>query len=145
MKTGLIRTMIYSFVLASVSAFLLGCAGNSSQTPSVQDTPKESQLPAPAKQIIATKGDLNKPYNVLGEVNCSIDGKSVYGNYDEFEKEINELCKRVAFSKYGNKVDAIINMDGAVNINGGMWGQMGAAWGARNSTVTGSGIAVQFK
>ena len=144
MKTGLIRTMLYSFVFAGVSAFLLGCAG-SSQTPSAQATPKEAQLPAPTKQIIVTKGDLNKPYNILGEVKCSVDGKTAYGNYDDYGKEAEELCRRVAFAKYGNKVDAIINMDGAVNVNGGMWGQMGAAYGARNSTVTGAGIAVQFK
>ena len=36
-------------------------------------------------------------------------------------------------------------MDGALNINGGFWGQMGAAYGAHNGTVNGSGIAVQFK
>ena len=145
MRTGLIRTMLYSFVFASVSALLLGCAGSSGQAPSPADTPKAAQLPAPTKQIIVTKGDLNKPYNVLGEVKCSIDGKSAYGNYDDYGKEAEELCRRVAFSKYGDKVDAIINMDAALTINGGFWGQMGASYGARNGTVNGAGIAVQFK
>lgn len=55
------------------------------------------------------------------------------------------LASPVAFSKYGDKVDAIINMDAALTINGGFWGQMGASYGARNGTVNGAGIAVQFK
>lgn len=127
-------------------SFLLGCVGNT-PSPSPQEKPltKEAELPSPTKNIIVTKGDLNKPYDILGEVSCSIDGKSIYGNYDDFGKEIEDLCRKVAFAKYGNKVDAIINMDGSLNINGGFWGQMGAAYGARNSTVTGSGIAIHFK
>lgn len=133
----------YAILVLCMSAFsLFGCAGSGTQTP---EPTKYDSLPEPTKDILVTQGDLNKPYNILGKVECSIDGKSIYANYDDIGKEIERLCKKVAFSKYGKKVDAIVNMDISLNVNGGMWGQMGAAWGARNSTASGAGIAVHFK
>ena len=53
--------------------------------------------------------------------------------------------KSIAFTKYGNKVDAIINTIVSGGYKGGLWGAIGGAYGARTGIVKARGIAITFK
>lgn len=124
----------------SVLAFLSGCA--------VEQVAKETnmdELKTPIKHILISSGDLNKPYDILGGVNCTLNGKSLYRTEQVAAREIDDALRKVAFSLYGDNVDAIINAHHTSSVNGGFWGTMAGAYGAPTGTISASGIAVHFK
>lgn len=145
MKTMHLNTLL---ILLGLCLLLSACAGTRSNSTvqagtDTSSVPSEQNLPTPTKKIVVTRGDINKSYDILGEVECSLEGKSIYES--NLEKEVEDLCKKVAFSKYKNQVDAIINMTVTADIGGGFWGRMGVTYGARTMTYSGSGIAIHFK
>lgn len=109
----------------------------------------EASLKIPTKHILVTSGDFTKPYDILGEVECTVTGQdatvAVAGGAPQVTKDIKELLRKVAFTKYGEQVDAIINTKTAGGVQGGVWALMASQFGARTGTVTANGIAVHFK
>jgi len=109
----------------------------------------EASLKTPTKNILVTSGDFTKPYDILGEVECTLTGQdvtvAVAGGAPQVTKDVKDLLRKVAFTKYGEQVDAIINTKTAGGVQGGVWALMGAQFGAKTGTVTANGIAVHFK
>ena len=110
-------------------------------------------LKTPTREILITDGDLNKPYDILGEVEYTLTGKSIYstmtslsgGSSPEAMKEVKDMLRKVAFTKFGEKVDAIINAKTSGGYEGGYFGAVGGSFGARTGTVSAHGIAVSFR
>jgi len=109
----------------------------------------EASLKTPTKDILVTSGDFTKPYDILGEVECTLTGQdvtvAVAGGPPQVTKDIKNLLRKVAFTKYGEQADAIINTKTAGGVQGGVWALVGSQFGARTGTVTANGIAVHFK
>ena len=109
----------------------------------------EALLKTPTKHILVTSGDFTKPYDILGEVECMLTGQdatvAVAGGAPQVTKDIKDLLRKVAFTKYGEQVDAIINTKTTGGVQGGIWALAGSFYGARTGTVSAHGIAVHFK
>ncbi|MBC8427120.1 MAG: hypothetical protein H8E00_00530 [Deltaproteobacteria bacterium] len=109
----------------------------------------EASLKTPTKHILVTSGDFTKPYDILGEVECTVTGQdatvAVAGGAPQVTKDIKDLLRKVAFTKYSEEVDAIINTKTTGGVQGGIWALLGSVYGARTGTVTANGIAVHFK
>ena len=140
------------FFVLLTSLILVGCASESSNNSNVKPAPaaSETSLRTPTKEILVTEGDFNKKYKILGQVDSTLEG--VTGNVtgtekylSENEKQTKELLKKVAFTKYGDKVDAIINTKVQHYLKGGRWGVYGALFGAQNAVFIAEGIAVSFE
>jgi hypothetical protein len=130
-----------------ISLTIISCNGSKNAKPETT-TPvadSDASLREPTKEIMVTEGDVSKKYTILGEVDYKSDkGSSVYSNQIEARKQAKEGLKKVAFSKYGNKVDAIINTKVEAGMQGGFWGAVGAAYGARSVAVQAEGLAVSY-
>lgn len=129
-----------------VALGLLGFTGFGCIAQKAPPATSEALLKTPTREILVTDGDLNKPYDILGELECTLTGKSVYslGSHGS-SKEIKDMLRKVAFTKYGERVDAIINTKTVESIDGGFWGMVGGSYGAKTGTVSAHGIAVHFK
>ena len=96
-----------------------------------------------------SSGDFSKPYDILGEVECTLTGQdatvAVAGGPPQATKDIKDLLRKVAFTKYGEQVDAIINTKTTGGVQGGVWALVGSQFGAKTGTVSANGIAVHFK
>ena len=85
------QTLAVLFGIAFLT--ISGCAAQNA----TQGTDLASLKNADKNKSLVTDGDLNKPYDILGEVECTLDGRSVYAQTDK--KEINIALNKVAFSK----------------------------------------------
>lgn len=131
---------IISVLFASL--ILVNCGGNKNAKPvSASDV----SLKTPTKEILVTEGDLNKKYTILGPIDYTPkEGSSVYADQFEANKQAKELLKKAAFTKYGEKVDAIINTHIDASMKGGFWGAVGAGYGAKTMARSIEGVAVSF-
>jgi hypothetical protein len=127
---------------------LAGVAGCKSKVDPAQEA-AYAALPMPTKEILIFEGDTSRAYEPLGEVDVILPHGVAYGSTldvpPDAQKELKDLLKRVAFSKYGARVDAIVSVKMTKQIEGGLFGTMGAGFGAKNSKVGASGVAVAFK
>ena len=136
-----------------VALWLLGITSFGCSAQKAPPATDEAMLTTPTKDILVTDGDLNKSYDILGEVECTLTGKSVYstntslsgGASPEVTKEAKDMLRKVAYTKYGDKVDAIINSKVSGGTQGGFWGMLGGAYGAPTGIVNAQGIAISFK
>jgi len=107
------------------------------------------KLETTSKEILFFEGDTSRAYTVLGDVEYRHDKGVVYGNTLDLSMEAQKLVKdglkSVAFTKYGEKVDALINVKMGKKIAGGYFGMYGAGVGAKNTVISGSGVAVSYK
>jgi hypothetical protein len=102
---------------------------------------------------LVTDGDLNKPYEILGSVEYKLTGQSLYSTQtsldgspaSEVAKEAKEMLRRVAYTKYGDRVDAIINTKVVGGYEGGFAGAFAGVYGGKTGVVQAEGIAVSFK
>jgi|CXWL01.1.fsa_nt_gi hypothetical protein len=141
------RSLRIVVILGLFGLTSFGCSGQQALPES-----GEAMLKTPTREILVTDGDLNKPYDILGEVECTLTGKSMYstmtsmsgGASPEATKEVKDMLRKIAFTKFGEKVDAIINAKTSGGYEGGFWGAMGGAYGAKTGTVSAQGIAVSF-
>ena len=133
-----------------MAALLAGCAsGGPNQAGSAAQAPATvpaviAELPAPKKTILIFDTDTNQAYEILGEVNATLSNQSVYAQ-TAAQDQVREHLKRVAWAKYGDRLDAIISYRAAATVGGGgYWGFVGAAYGAKNTEVRATGVAVRF-
>ena len=96
------------------------------------------------KVLLIFDGDSSRPYQVLGEVSISLSGRSVYASGSAVG-DAREEIKQEAKNKFGDSADAVINFRADTATQGGFWGAVGAGYGARNTTVNASGVAIRFK
>ena len=96
------------------------------------------------KVLLIFDGDSSRPYDVLGEVSVSLSGRSVYAS-GSAAGDAREEIKQEAKNKFGDSTDAVINFRADTVTQGGLWGAVGAAYGARNTVVNASGVAVRFR
>ena len=140
--------VIALFLAFAIGAAMLGCASrngsNQTSGTSQSATATVPELPAPKKTILVFDADANQAYEVLGEVDTNLTGQRIY-SYEGSKDQAREHLKRVAYAKYGERLDAIISYRAATTVGGGsFWGAVGASYGARNSAVRASGVAVRF-
>jgi len=143
-----------SFLKSSVATvfvglIITGCGTTDSTKTNAQLAEENTALKTPTKTILTFEGDASRAYTVLGEVEYKHDkGFSGYGAGDSadlaVQKTIKDGLKRVAFTKYGEKVDAIINVKVGMAIPGGFLGTFGTAFGAPNVFHSGVGVAVSY-
>ena len=129
------------------SLILTGCGSdNAKPNPAATKvSAAEASLLTPTKEILVTDGDINKKYTILGAIDYKSDNSSIYADRIEGDKKAKELLKKAAFTKYGEKVDAIINAKVQTTTNGGFWKIMGAAYGSQVLTMYAEGVAVSFE
>ena len=124
---------------------MYGCAAAPHAT-----VPDPATLKAPTKDILVIEGDINKPYDVLGSVEVTLGGKSIYsagpvGISPEIAREARQLLRNAAYTKYGERLDGLINVKVAGAVTGGFGGFFTGAYGAPTGVVSASGIAISFK
>jgi hypothetical protein len=152
MKRRARRALLYAALLLA----LAGCSAQRSAAPtaSVGDaSTSAAQLKIPTREILVTDGDLNKPYEILGSVEYKLTGQSLYSTQtsldgspaSEVAKEAKEMLRRVAYTKYGDRVDAIINTKVVGGYEGGFAGAFAGVYGGKTGVVQAEGIAVSFK
>jgi len=153
------RTLRVVVALGLLGFTCFGCSSAEKAPPptnepsqATDETPpatNEASLKTPTKDILVTSGDFTKPYDILGEVECTLTGQdvtvAVAGGAPQVTKDVKDLLRKIAFTKYGEQVDAIINTKTAGGVQGGIWALVGSQFGARTGTVTANGIAVHFK
>lgn len=126
--------------VAALTALMLvtGCG-----TTSPPVTPA-AELPAPRKTVLVLPGDASQNYEILGEVTAVLDGQGVY-NFNASQDLAREHLKRVAYQKYGERLDAIINYRQVAAIGGGSYfGQIASSFGAKNTSIEAKGVAVRY-
>ena len=96
------------------------------------------------KAVLVFASDSSRPYEVLGDVRINLDDKSVH-EAGSFQEQAQIAIREAAIAQFGDRVDAIIAFTTSSSTAGGFWGQVGAAYGARNTSVTASGVAVKYK
>jgi len=101
------------------------------------------------KEILFFDGDTSRAYTVLGSVEYEHDKSVHYGNTLDLSMEAQKLVKdglkSVAFTKFGDQVDAIINVRMSKRMAGGVFGGMTSVYGAKTTIISGSGVAVSYK
>lgn len=88
-----------AFFVLFASLIVVNCGGGNN---AVKPSPSASDaaLRTPTKEILVTDGDINKKYNILGQVEYTpTEGSSVYSDQLEADKEVKEFLKKVAFTK----------------------------------------------
>ncbi|MHB9101093.1 MAG: peptidoglycan-binding domain-containing protein [Sulfuricella sp.] len=139
LNTLLIGSVIVTLLVGCASS---GSSQNSGTPPSAAAAAPE--LPAPKKIILVFDADANQAYEILGEVDTTLTDQRIY-NVDGSMDQAREHLKRVAYAKYGDQLDAIINYRTIKTVGGGgYWGQIGAAYGAKNTDVRTNGVAIHF-
>ncbi len=141
-----------SLVALSIALFS-GCASDQPKSnASASTSTQASQTPAlktPTKEILIFEGDSNRAYVPLGSIEYKLDHGIEYGNTldvpMEAQKELKEGLKKVAYSQYGEKVDAIINVKMGKQIAGGLGGTFIAGFGAHNTMASSTGVAVSYQ
>jgi hypothetical protein len=143
MRVNVVRIFPIFLILLTI----ISCNGSKNAKPETTTpvTSSDANLREPTKEILVTEGDVSKKYTILGEVEYKSDkGSSVYSNQIEARKQAKEGLKKAAFGKYGDKVDAIINAKVEAGMQGGFWGAVGAAYGARSVAIQAEGLAVSY-
>jgi hypothetical protein len=131
-----IKKKIISLVCGLFAFTLVGCVTHNASTGT-----DLAQLKTPTKSIVVTAGDISQPYKILGEVDGTLTGQPLSKN--ENNKEVNDMLRMVAFTQFGEAVDAVVNTETSVEM--GRFAGMAAVYGASTVTYTAHGIAVQFK
>ena len=153
------RKLMVLVALGLLGLNCFGCSSAEKAPPATNEVSQATDEPQPAtntaplktptKHILVTSGDFTKPYDILGEVGCTLTGQdatvAVAGGPPQATKDIKDLLRKVAFTKYGEQVDAIINTRTTGGVQGGVWALVGSQFGAKTGTVTANGIAVHFK
>ena len=143
-KPTLIAAVVATLILTA------GCASRGSAPAASSPAPAPAvaapvELPAPKKTVLVFDGDSSRAYEVLGEVNTTLKDQRIY-NYEGSKDQAREHLKRVAYATYGERLDAVINYRSSATVGGGsFWGSIGAAYGARNTEIRATGVAVRFK
>jgi hypothetical protein len=110
MKRITLRILLVFFV----ALLFEGCSSNSSIRPTYSlptAQPKTSQESGPTKEIFLTYGGYDKPLTKLGQVEYKLKASSPPDDtYKHWDQAIESL-KQAALRRFGDKLDAIINVE----------------------------------
>lgn len=67
--------------------------------------------PQPTKEILISYGRYDKPYEILGAIEYTLKNNSTPDDQNKFWDQAIEFLKLEALKKYGNKVDAIVDVE----------------------------------
>ena len=97
------------FFVLIVACFFTGCDNGPNAPISVFSGPS---TPYPTKEIFATEGSVSNPYLILGPVEYTLSNSfSFFSGPEEIRARAVEYLKQEALARYGNKVDAIIEIE----------------------------------
>lgn len=138
-----VRVILSAFVGTLI---LIGCSSNA-QKPTQQSIVEETTLLTPTKDIIMTEGDLTQSYKILGQVEYASSASAYEDNPAEAERQVKDKLKKVAFTRYGDKVDAIINTRYKTKYTGqsGAFARVPLFFGEKVFLRHAEGIAVSFQ
>jgi len=106
MKHTALRLLFFFFIALQV----VSCSNNPFTYPSVFTD--ESTSPYPSREIFVLEGDLDKPYTTLGPIDYTLRNDfSFFSGQEGLHSEAVTYLKQAALARYGNKVDAIINLE----------------------------------
>ena len=83
--------------------------------------PDPSILKAPTKEIIVTEGQLNAPHEILGPVEATLGGLH-NADLAGAVAAAKELLRNAAYAKYGERLDAIMDVRTTAVTSGGPFG-----------------------
>ena len=104
--------------------------------------PDPSTLKAPTKEILITEGHLNTPHEVLGPVEATLGGlhnADLPGAVDAAKQHL----RNTAYTKYGERLDAIIDVRTTTVTTGGAFGDNTGRF-ARTRGLRAEGVAISF-
>jgi hypothetical protein len=100
------------FVIFGV-LFIVGCRNNpitnASSTETSSTVTSQTALSNADKEILINDGRYDRPYEILGQVEYTLEKPSSSNNQIQLRTEGIDLLKKEALTKYGDKVDAIID------------------------------------
>jgi hypothetical protein len=103
MKLAVVRIILV--ILAAIAT--IGCSNYFTAPPS-----EFSQQSLPAKEILVSYGRYDKPYETLGPIEYILKNASIPDDrQNELWDQAIELLKQEALKKYGDKVDAIVDVE----------------------------------
>jgi hypothetical protein len=124
------------FFVLFVALFVVSC-GNNPFAPSAAIFTDRSVSSYPTKEILITEGDADSPYTTLGPIEYTlISDFSIFAGQADLRNQAIDYLKQKAKATYGNRVDAIIDIEFQENTEEGYFGPS-------NTSV--KGIAIAFK
>jgi hypothetical protein len=104
MKLAVMRTILILLVTLTSN----GCSSNHlTDHPDITVEPQSQ----PAKEILVTYACYDKPYETLGLIEYTLKSTSTSGDQIELWDQSIDFLKSAALSRYGNKVDAITEVE----------------------------------
>ncbi len=143
-KTSLLNIVGAVSLLSACAATTPVATSTAAPASAPAPAPAQGLLAAPKKTILVLESDTSQKYEILGDVQATLSGQGVY-NIGSSQDQAREHLKRTAYAQYGERLDAIVNYREATTIGGGNYfGAVGAAFGAKNTSIQAKGVAVRF-
>ena len=143
-KTSLLNIVGAVSLLSACAATTPVATSSAAPASAPAPAPAQGLLAAPKKTILVLESDTSQKYEILGDVQATLSGQGVY-NIGSSQDQAREHLKRTAYAQYGERLDAIVNYREATTIGGGNYfGAVGAAFGAKNTSIQAKGVAVRF-
>jgi hypothetical protein len=112
-SVGLQTKVTVKHIMAIILMAMLsnGCSNSFSRPVPAIASQSNTAEPSPTKEILVTYGRYDKPFTRLGPVEYTLRNPStIEDNFDLWDQAIEQL-KLTALTRFGNKVDAIINVE----------------------------------
>jgi hypothetical protein len=103
----MISTALRVAVIFSVALLSNGCNGNPSSSSPILVNPD----PQPTKEILISYGRYDKPYQILGPINYNLKTYATPEDDIELWDQAIDFLKTESLVKYGDKVDAIVDVE----------------------------------
>ncbi len=102
---------VEKFIIALMGTMLItSCSNDSFSPPSIFTD--QSAASYPVKNIFATEGDISSPYITLGNVEYTLQSNfAFFSDQSSLHNQAIEKLKQEAVARYGDRVDAIINLE----------------------------------
>lgn len=132
MKYAATKILLVFFAVLVVSS----CSNKTYKPASIATN--QTTLPNPSTEILINNGRYNRPYTILGSIEYTLKRyASIFVGQIELRNQAIALLKQEAFAKYGDQVDAIIEVK--------VEESTGEGYDAPLSVTHVWGIAVSFK
>jgi hypothetical protein len=104
------KSIVQRFIFGLVAVLqIVGCSNDPNAPFSI--FPSQQTTTSPAKEIYVSEDDISNPYVVLGSVKYTLRSDfPIFSNQADLRNRAIENLKQEAVTRYGNDVDAIINL-----------------------------------
>src|SRR5262245_262043 len=135
---GVVRRRASLLIVGGLAMALGGCAA-------LPTIPDPSTLRAPAKEIVITDGSLDVPHEVLGPVAVTLGGLHT-ADLPGAAGAAKQLLRDAAYTRYGDRLDAIINVKTSpVSASGPLSESAGKFSATRGLRAEGVAIAISVR